>query len=314
MIKRIYTFLAAALVRALVAYCKARGRYVDYVHSEPLPYSAFQNFAERVYMRRYVVSGFMTGDPEPLKMYRALVASGALWISSRLAWAAFVQWIRFKLPNLYVHHMHHPDADECLHDHPWPWGVSFVLLGGYRETRLATKAERARSTNWQPSRWLHAPAINVLRGTTFHRVSELANPGHWGGQRGSLKMPGGCSGSCTGTWTLFLAGPRAKAKAWGYLVPGRGFVPQRERHAEVGAREVRGEERYKCARGNALDALASVYGIERKRYGWWIFTLEERDSALRKRCLAIHTDINARVHEDYRTRVTEAFRSWLGQQ
>ncbi len=191
----LYTYLAARLVRAIVSWCTARGRYVDYVH------------AGRTYMRRYILTGYRTGDRVQGK------------------------W-RARLPNLYLHHMCAPDADPCLHDHPWPWAVSWIVLGGYREEI----APRTLFTNGMiAERWHRAPALNVIRGTTFHRVAELEQVPLT--QRG-LGQPWDRVRTL-GVYTLFLAGPRAGNKAWGYLVPGRGFVHQSERHAELSAVERR---------------------------------------------------------------------------
>lgn len=251
---RLYTFFAALLVRAIVALCTWRGRFVDYVHSGPN--------GKHVYMRRYVLTGFMTGDPE-----RHNMAPG---------WRRLVARLRSYLPNLYLHHMQAPDADDSLHDHPWPWAVSWIVLGGYREERLvvpplnvrprigflgringtwrnARRAWLAHFKRWgqlEPfdvrTRWFRAPALNVLRGDTFHRVASLNKvcsgqpkcPARTAGVRNCLW----CRETlCTGTWTLFLAGPRASGKPWGYIVRDRGWVPQKTRHAELEAGEVRAD-------------------------------------------------------------------------
>lgn len=265
MIQRIYVFFAALLVRALVKYCTARGRYVDYVHSEPPQYTgtvrigedglmrAVNDFVktvaggERVYMRRYVITGFMTGDAHPNTLLSFTHGPG-LWGYVRRIWNEARRWWALNRWHLYLHHMHAPDADPCLHDHPWPWGLSWVLLGGYREQRLdPLQLKRARfgvagglnvSRFELEPRWLHAPALNVLRGTTFHRISELKME-CYPCALNTCDMFGKVAREGHGVFTLFLAGPRRASKPWGYLVPGRGFVPQRERHAEMGASERR---------------------------------------------------------------------------
>ncbi len=225
--KRLYTYLAARLVRAIVAWCTARKRFVDYVHETPaatpsntLVRREWLTTSKHTYMRRYVLFGFRTGDPPQTGL-------------------------RAYLPNLYLHHMHAPDADECLHDHPWPWGLSFVLLGGYREERV----ERPIGPEFDSPDWVlpehvtrthNAPALNWIPGTCFHRVAALETPAQLSA-RGALWFEGsrGRWAPEGGTWTLFLAGPRRRNKGWGYLVSGRGYVPQQERHAELGASEVR---------------------------------------------------------------------------
>jgi hypothetical protein len=79
------------------------------------------------------------------------------------------------------------DDETTLHDHPWRWGVSLMLRGGYFEERLDSYDERRR-------RWIAAGRLNVVRGDRFHRVV-LRN-----GRT---------------AWTLFLHGRRAKP--WGFL-------------------------------------------------------------------------------------------------
>lgn len=218
---RLYTYLVSGLVRFIVGWCTARKRYVDYVH------------AGHTYMRRYVMTGFMTGDPAP-----------------RTAWARFR---RLHVPNLYLHHMQAPDADECLHDHPWPWGLSFIVLGGYREERLTRCIDPAHAPriarlwitygteNTHKARWHHAPALNYIGGKVFHRVAELAKDCAWcaGFRRPDCHINETYQTEWAGVWTVFLAGPRCGNKSWGYLVPGRGYVHQSERHIELNAKEVR---------------------------------------------------------------------------
>lgn len=234
MIRRLYNYLAAALVRTIVAYCTARKRYVDYVHTsghlvtvdvspEGLRAAAHSTPIRHVYMRRYVLFGYRTGDPK------------------QTGWRAWV-------PSLYLHHMMQPDADTALHNHPFPWGLSFVLLGGYVEKRFdgphpskntiqgwleqASVEQLLRET---VTRTHTAPALNWIPGAAFHRVAELDRVRVC---RDPRRL---CTWSCSGdgTYTLFLAGPRRKNKPWGYLVPGRGYVDQKIRHAELEASEVR---------------------------------------------------------------------------
>lgn len=38
--------------------------------------------------------------------------------------------------NIYLHHFHSSDQGDELHNHPWSWGLSFVLAGGYYEERV----------------------------------------------------------------------------------------------------------------------------------------------------------------------------------
>lgn len=80
------------------------------------------------------------------------------------------------------------DDEPDVHCHPWTWGLSFILSGGYIEERLN------RATGEYTSRVLVAPAINFLRHGDFHRVSLI------GGQE---------------CWSLFFTGKRVSD--WGFI-------------------------------------------------------------------------------------------------
>lgn len=140
-------------------------------------------------------------------------------------WRFSVIGYEWRLPcALFLHRFVRPDNEErgVLHTHPWKWSVSLVLSGGYTEERInrefaagplasrfADAAWRRRFKVWHLRRVLPW-RLNVFRAGSAHRIAEL-------------------HGEC---WTLFLVGP--KAGSWGFLVPGRGFVPWRERCAERG--------------------------------------------------------------------------------
>ncbi len=101
--------------------------------------------------------------------------------------------------NLYLHHFRSSDQGDQLHNHPWAWGLSIVLFGGYSEERASNPV--TWETNGIPSpvpierRNIRPGRINVIRPTDFHRV-DLYNEEK-------------------GAWTLFFAGPRIKS--WGFL-------------------------------------------------------------------------------------------------
>lgn len=101
-----------------------------------------------------------------------------------------------------LHNIHRPDADAQLHNHPWAWGLSLIVAGGYLEQRRQPDGS-SRLMSYGPG------DINDLRPTDFHRVAHV--------------MPG--------TWTLFAAGPRAQE--WGFL-DGETFTPWREHIAKRG--------------------------------------------------------------------------------
>lgn len=90
----------------------------------------------------------------------------------------------------YLHRFVGSDPDRGLHDHPWRWAFSIILLGWYHEqTRSGL-----RSVRW----------FNWLTGDTFHRVL----------------LPHGVSS----VWTIFFH--RAKcSKRWGFLREARLLDP-----------------------------------------------------------------------------------------
>jgi hypothetical protein len=83
----------------------------------------------------------------------------------------------------YLHRFLADDSDRGLHDHPWSWALSLILVGQYDEIRR----DRTRRRRW----------VNWLRGDTFHRIT---------------LVPG--TRIC---WTLFIHGPYVKP--WGFLEP-----------------------------------------------------------------------------------------------
>ena len=100
--------------------------------------------------------------------------------------------------SIYLHRFHTPDLDRALHNHPWKWAVSLVLNGGYLEKREASL------------RRLWPGNLNIINHDTFHCIREIEEK----------------------TWTLFIVGP--KVSSWGFSIPGRGFVPWRQRLRERG--------------------------------------------------------------------------------
>jgi len=89
---------------------------------------------------------------------------------------------------VFLHHFVGSDAPHIFHDHPWPWGLSLVLRGGYTEERCAGASAPVTRRTLRPGR------LNLLRPGTFHRV-ELRD-----------HRP---------AWTLFVHGP--KVRRWGFL-------------------------------------------------------------------------------------------------
>lgn len=114
----------------------------------------------------------------------------------------YLLWSDRNWGNIYVHHFHSSDQKMKLHNHPWSWGLSFVLSGGYYE-------ERVRNPNvWTEDepviisdklnvekRDVKPGSFNMIRTSDFHRVD--------------LKD------EKRGAWSIFFAGPRSKD--WGFL-------------------------------------------------------------------------------------------------
>lgn len=126
--------------------------------------------------------------------------------SKRTAWVRFLGWVAGRLPeraigdeadpffvkylvagakhlgaHAHLHRFLRSDRHDALHDHPW-WGVSVILAGRYRETRLGADGVIV-------SRWRRAGQVYVVHPLTTHRV-DLA-PGE----------------EC---WSLFVNGPAVR--------------------------------------------------------------------------------------------------------
>lgn len=101
----------------------------------------------------------------------------------------YVEWYHVATPlRLFRIHIHRfvGDDPDGVHDHPWDWALSFLLLGEYDEDR------RGRGFILRTVRRTFGYAMT---GDTFHRVRLPA------GQRE--------------VWSLFIFGPYTKA--WGFL-------------------------------------------------------------------------------------------------
>lgn len=91
--------------------------------------------------------------------------------------------------NRVVHRFRRSDEDHELHNHPFSWSFSILLVGGYRE-------ERRRWTGSEfvvDQKTVVAGQVNVILATTFHRV-DLLYPE---------------------TWSLFVMGPRT-GETWSF--------------------------------------------------------------------------------------------------
>lgn len=145
-----------------------------------------ENEKGEAYLQRYVIYGWIPGDDN-----------------------------KSRPVNIYLHRFFRPDDDRAVHNHPWHWAVSFILTGGYSEQvrRLNRYDEPALF-----ERRLDAPNVNVIKGDTFHRITELHGE----------------------TWTLFIASKK-HGRSWGFM-DGERFVPWRQRLAELGIAEPQGAD------------------------------------------------------------------------
>lgn len=92
-----------------------------------------------------------------------------------------------KRGNVYLHRFLRGDEDRELHNHPW-YGLSLILVGGYREERRCwtPEGERVETRDVRPG------ALNFISPHTFHRVELNQGP----------------------CWTLFITGP--VVQSWGF--------------------------------------------------------------------------------------------------
>lgn len=90
-----------------------------------------------------------------------------------------------KGPAVFLHHFLSSDPDDAVHSHPWAWGLSLILVGGYLETRV-DEAGAVHVATYTPG------DTNILRPPDRHRVDLLER-------------------DC---WTLFLAGTYAQPWAF----------------------------------------------------------------------------------------------------
>lgn len=84
----------------------------------------------------------------------------------------------------YIHRFVDSDPDRGLHDHPWWWSCSFILIGYYNELFLSDHNFKTRERRW----------FNFIPGYRFHRV---------------------LIGNRKPVWTLFVHGRRVKL--WGFM-------------------------------------------------------------------------------------------------
>lgn len=102
---------------------------------------------------------------------------------------------------VFLHHIHRPDKDRHVHNHPFPWARAFILSGGYHEsiTRTNPMSGRTGYLTHDARTW----SSEAFEPGNYHRIVHVQ----------------------PGTWTLFFAGRRSRD--WGFLVDGA-HVPCRK--------------------------------------------------------------------------------------
>lgn len=113
--------------------------------------------------------------------------------------------------NVYIHHFHSSDQGDELHNHPWAWGLSLIIAGGYVEERASN-----------PFTWEMKPVegdglIKAIGSFPFPAQIEKRDVGPFSlnfittrdFHRVDLKD------EKKGAWSIFIAGPRTKQ--WGFL-------------------------------------------------------------------------------------------------
>jgi hypothetical protein len=140
-----------------------------------------------------------------------------------------------RLPAVYLHYFFRGDLDRELHSHPWSYGVSLILSGGYVEERYDGPLDQIAPSKVR-TRTLRPGSVNVIRHDTYHRVHMINGT----------------------TWSLFFAGPRVVAtrgEDWGFVSPATA------EYESWGARDARRlREARACVSGNTL--LYAINGMD----------------------------------------------------
>lgn len=120
-------------------------------------------------------------------------------------------WVvpRNRVLNVYLHQFLRSDDDRALHDHPWLFNASLMLVGLYREHTIAAGGIHRREVR-------KAGAFKFRWGPAPHRVELFPRAQLYGSSRPGQEHPLSC-------WTLFITGP--VVRAWGFHCPEAGWVP-----------------------------------------------------------------------------------------
>ena len=107
-------------------------------------------------------------------------------------------------PGLVLHRFVHSDPDRGYHDHPWTFGVSLILSGGYREIKVK------HGTMEMSERVFKTGNINFFSGNDYHRVLLFQKDDQLSRDKETTCVP-----EEEDVWTLFFYWKREKV--WGFL-------------------------------------------------------------------------------------------------
>lgn len=128
------------------------------------------------------------------------------------------RWWRRWTSGVFLHKFHRSDSDRELHDHPWRWGLSLILSGGYRE-------ERRSGIRDVVTRVVRPGRLNFLRHGDHHRVDLLGQ-------------------EC---WSLFVVGPKASSWSFwdretGEIVHWREFLARKRAKVGIAGQDLEGRD------------------------------------------------------------------------
>jgi hypothetical protein len=113
----------------------------------------------------------------------------------------------------YLHRFVGDDPGRGLHDHPWPWALSIILAGWYREHRRSG-TRNVRWLNWLTGDTFHRVTLPRNAWQTLHRFQKHLPNATWNDYVEKMPTPRevGNDGTC---WTLFIHQDKA-VKPWGF--------------------------------------------------------------------------------------------------
>lgn len=156
-----------------------RAEIEDLAASLPRPRVIYDGSGKSPYLSRYYLHGrpTMPDGSEPFNAFGDPLPD-AVWD---------------KTFGIYLHRFHRGDEDRELHNHPFAWSFSVILVGGYLEERRVFDEFARPERMWNvEKREVRPGQINFIGKNDFHRVDLI-------------------DGEC---WTLFVAGP--KIGTWGF--------------------------------------------------------------------------------------------------